>query len=186
MIGIYKITNKINQKIYIGLSRNIEKRWKEHKNIAFNIKSPQYNKHLYKAIRKYGIENFEFTVLEECLENELSQKEIYYIKQFNSFLEGYNETTGGEFYDNPLKGENHFNHKLKVQDIIDIRIRYNNLERKKEVYNLYKNKINFTGFHKIWIGETWKDIIPEVYTDFNIHYHKHNTGNEGSLNERAN
>lgn len=75
MVGIYKITNKINQKIYIGQSVNISKRWTAHRNGAFNPNNNQYNTPLYKAIRKYGIENFTFEVLEECGINELDIKE---------------------------------------------------------------------------------------------------------------
>ena len=60
MIGIYKITNKINQKCYIGQSIHIEKRWKEHVNLAQTGETL-----LYKAFRKYGIENFIFEIIEE-------------------------------------------------------------------------------------------------------------------------
>lgn len=97
MIGIYKITNLINKKIYIGQSENIERRWKEHRNRPFQKKSSQYETPLYKAIRKYGINNFTFEILEECKKEELDSKEIYYIKFFDSHNEknGYNLTDGG-------------------------------------------------------------------------------------------
>lgn len=90
-------------------------------------------------------------------------------------------TTGGE--DNI--GDSHPNHKLTEKDIIDIRIRYNNLQRKKEVYEIYKDRIGETGFGKIWKGETWKHIMPEVYTPENKEFHLHNTGNKGSSNGRS-
>ena len=66
MIGIYKITNKINGKCYIGQSINIKQRWKGHRKDAFWLNGPDYQYPLYKAIRKYGIENFSFEVIEEC------------------------------------------------------------------------------------------------------------------------
>ena len=50
---------------------------------------------LYNAIRKYGIENFSFEVIEECLEKELDEKEVSYIEEYNSYYGGYNSTLGG-------------------------------------------------------------------------------------------
>jgi group I intron endonuclease len=66
VIGIYKITNSINGKVYIGLSTNIEKRWNKHRSVMTNPKERNYKYPLYCAMRKYGIENFTFEVLEEC------------------------------------------------------------------------------------------------------------------------
>ena len=54
--GIYKITNKITQKIYIGSSKNIRKRWKAHRTLLNREK--HYNEHLLAAYKKYGKENF--------------------------------------------------------------------------------------------------------------------------------
>lgn len=85
MIGIYKITNKINGKIYIGQSNNIERRWGEHRN-----KYKTENTNLYKSMRKDGIENFDFSVEEICSLSELDEKEQYYINFYNSATEGYN------------------------------------------------------------------------------------------------
>ena len=67
MKGIYKITNKLNNNCYIGKSIDIERRFKEHKTHAFYKKerNREWNKVLYRAIRKYGLENFSFEVLEE-------------------------------------------------------------------------------------------------------------------------
>lgn len=96
MIGIYKITNKINNKCYIGQSKNISKRWKNHKNSAYNPNEKSYNYPLYRAFRKYGLENFSFEILEECSIKDLNQKEKYYINKFNSFFNGYNLTLGGD------------------------------------------------------------------------------------------
>lgn len=83
LIGIYKIENLINGKIYIGQSIDIERRWKEH---------CSKNKSLIgKAITKFGQENFSFEILEECEKNSLNKKEIFYIQKFNSLVpNGYN------------------------------------------------------------------------------------------------
>lgn len=94
MIGIYKITNKINGKCYIGQSINIEQRLKNHK-------SSKVDKPLYRAFKKYGIENFTFEILEQCKREELNEKEIKYIEIYNSTTDGngYNLEHGGEFKD---------------------------------------------------------------------------------------
>ena len=88
--GIYKIVNKINNKVYIGQSINIEKRIKKHKYNALikNIKHP-----LYDSIRKYSIDNFEFIILEEIKDiNELDLRELYWINHYksNDLNYGYN------------------------------------------------------------------------------------------------
>lgn len=179
MIGIYKITNNINKHCYIGQSIHIEKRWEEHKN-KYNWQR-ESNKLLYLAFQKYGLENFTFEIIEECNQEQLNIKEQYWIDYYDSYKNGYNLTCGGE----TNFGENHPGHKLTEQDIIDIRTRYANLERKKNVYLLYNQRIGESGFNKIWKGETWKNIMPEVYTKENKDFHAHNTGNFGSQNGRS-
>lgn len=91
MIGIYKITNKINGKCYIGQSINIKERFYGHK-------SSENNKYLKNAFKKYGIDNFVFEVIEECKMEELNEKEIYYIKLYKSANRkyGYNLSLGGQ------------------------------------------------------------------------------------------
>ena len=101
MCGIYKITNKINQKCYIGQSIDIKRRWRSHKNDAAKIDYP-----LYLAFHKYGIENFSFEVIEECDRDKLNEREIYWIEYYNSYYQGYNQTLGG----------NAFSHIVKISD----------------------------------------------------------------------
>ena len=62
--GVYKIINKINKKIYIGSSKDISKRWNEHKSSFINKK--HHSKHLQRSIEKYGIDNFVFEVICYC------------------------------------------------------------------------------------------------------------------------
>lgn len=94
--GIYMIQNKVNGKIYIGQSVNIEDRWADHKsglNGGYHI-----NKHLKNAWNKYGESNFEFTVICECEENQLNTMEEYYIFELMVYdpRVGYNKTYGGD------------------------------------------------------------------------------------------
>jgi len=91
MIGIYKITNNINGKYYIGKSKDIEKRWNEYKWKVHNI-------HLKNAIEKYGFENFNFEIIEICSTEDLNVKEKYYIDIFKArdHQIGYNIAVGGD------------------------------------------------------------------------------------------
>lgn len=103
MIGIYKIVNQINKKVYIGQSVDIEARWKKHKNTYKNQNAHEYNYHIYRAMRKYGVENFTFEIIEECTASELDDKEKYWIKYYDSYKNGYNETEGGNYARHPMK-----------------------------------------------------------------------------------
>ena len=95
MAYIYKITNDINQKIYIGKTEySIEKRFQEHCHDAF--KRQLESRPLYAAIRKYGVEHFHVEMLEECSIQQLNEREIYWIELLGSFKYGYNATKGGD------------------------------------------------------------------------------------------
>lgn len=90
--GIYALINIETLEEYIGKSINIEGRWLDHKNNA--IKGIDY--HIYRAIRKYGWEKFDKHIIEECLEDELNDKEIYWIETLDTYKHGYNMTIGGD------------------------------------------------------------------------------------------
>ena len=74
MCGIYKIENLINGKIYIGKSVDIDNRIRNHKSESFNPISNAYDTAIHRAIRKYGIDNFSFEVVEECNRDDLNKK----------------------------------------------------------------------------------------------------------------
>lgn len=93
---IYKITNKINKKIYIGQTvRPLKRRWSEHCKSAFKKDG---NSTLYRAMNKYGIENFKITIISTCENMEqMNHREKYYIKLFNTLSpNGYNLMSGGK------------------------------------------------------------------------------------------
>lgn len=88
----YSITNKINNKIYIGQSIHCYERFKQHRNSLKKCGA------IYRAFEKYGIENFKFDILEECDRDQLDNLESYYIKLFNTISLEYrysNLNSGG-------------------------------------------------------------------------------------------
>ena len=112
MIGIYKIENKINGKVYIGQSKDINKRWIEHKSNLNNNRHP--NKKLQNAWNSYGKDNFDFTVLEECDNNIINDREIYWISYYDSSNRelGYNLSTGGEASSKGMRFSNEQKEKM--------------------------------------------------------------------------
>lgn len=95
IIGIYCITNNTNNKKYIGQSKDIHKRWGIH--IHLLNKGKHDNGHLQNAWDKYGELNFSFSIIEECREEHLDEKECYYISKYNTIdgKFGYNLQCGG-------------------------------------------------------------------------------------------
>lgn len=94
---IYKISNDINDKLYIGKTLyTIERRWYQHKNNAKNRKDLKHLP-LYSAMNKYGVEHFKIEEIEEVTnEKELSAREQYWIKFYNTYNYGYNASIGGD------------------------------------------------------------------------------------------
>ena len=93
--GIYKITNILNNRCYIGQSVNIADRWKQHAKCGLGIDTPAGNK-LYKAMMEDGLHNFAFELIEQCPKNELNEKEKFYIELYQSKEYGYNGTGGNK------------------------------------------------------------------------------------------
>ena len=133
--GIYLIENKITKEKYIGKSIDISRRWIEHK-IKHSTLNKEYDKPLYRAFRKYGIENFNFKIVEECLPEELNDKEIYWIEKYDTYHSGYNCTVGGDG-NVSLKGEKHPKCQISEKIVIEIRKKYEQHFRKKDVYKQY-------------------------------------------------
>lgn len=241
---VYKITNNINNKIYIGITNDYKRRWREHKG--------KHNKNsvISKAIHKYGEQNFSFEVLYSGLSIEdANQKEIELIQQYNSLIpNGYNISSGGgvqkgsengrakltkeqaqyildnrnqpmyvlyeqfneiltysafkkiyhhqtytdlstdvEEYPHNIEYSAQFTSggKLDYPDIISLRQRYANIEYWEDVYkdyqDLYPDKWTFW---QIYVGDKFKLVMPEVFSEINKKKHKA-LGKNGDKNGRA-
>ena len=92
---IYKATSTISNKVYVGCTRfSLEKRIKSH----IKYYNFCHNRHFYHAIKKYGVSDFEWEILENNIKTttQLHVRETYWIKKLDSFHNGYNMTEGGE------------------------------------------------------------------------------------------
>ena len=158
---IYKITNKINGKVYIGLTTvPLKERWRNHV-----VSVGRVNRPLYNSMKKYGIENFIVEEIDRTDDfEELGKLERKYINEYDSTnpKNGYNLTLGGE--SNQLDGNPRA--RLTVNDIKDIRVIYSECKIGcKDCWELYSDRISYSAFEKIYEGTTWRAIMPEVYTD---------------------
>ena len=135
--GIYKVTNKINGKVYIGQSVDIGKRWRQHMTAKDDI-------YFHKAIQKYGVENFQWEIIEKCKKKDLDERESYWIEYYDSYNKGYNCTKGGEGVSG---GEDHPRWKGGVSSDPEYNKQYYeaNKEKRKEYYETNKNKIKEKG-----------------------------------------
>ena len=96
--GIYCIENKINQKKYIGQSKDISERWVKHVRDLNN--GVHHNIHLQASWDKYGEKNFDFKIIKACKPLYLNRFEKIYINIYDTYNNGYNMTTGGDI--NPM------------------------------------------------------------------------------------
>lgn len=147
---IYKITNLINNKVYIGLTtKSLTYRWGRHLTEGKNLKN---QKPLYRAIRKYGESNFQVEEIDSAPNiKTLGELERYYIKYFNSKDPkfGYNLTSGGEHNQwdaNPSS-------KLSYEEVVQIRKIYASQESTlAECYKTFSNKISQSGLRRFGKG----------------------------------
>ena len=178
--GIYKISR--NNKIYIGQSKDILGRWDGHIKQALKESN---NSEMHRTMHKH-LSEFTFEIIELVKGKEkLNEREIYWIKHFNSFKNGYNQTHGGDGAWEDFKGEKHHNCKTSENIVKEIRILYNEKKlTKREVYGKYKNMVNKRAFDKIWDFSTWKHIYPEFQNKENALWHTTHFNFSGNGNPR--
>lgn len=141
MTGIYKFTNKINGKSYIGQSVDIKRRHKEHRT------RKDENSLFHEAISEYGFDNFDFSVIEICDIKDLNSKEIYYINKYNTlFPNGYNASEGG-----------HHGHPMGLSSTDDVSsiislLRYTNMSNIEigSLFNVSDQTISDINNGRIW------------------------------------
>ncbi len=161
--GIYKITNIKNGKVYIGQSIDIEERWRQHKKDC-----NRRNQNLYLAFRKYGLDSFYFEVLEETIpdRNLMAERESYYIHQYDSIKNGYNESE-------PELSVGILNRLLTDEEVLQIRTERFKGSKWQDTYAIVDNKITAGGFMSIWNGVGYPHILKELYTEENLSKLRH-------------
>ena len=158
-IGIYSIRNNLNNKIYIGQSVHIERRWVEHC-------LPSSKSVISMAIKKYGKENFTFQILEECKLVELDRLEKEYMQKYNSFIpNGYNimQSIGNhqtQWIENSLSQEKFY---FLVEDLLNSNLTFEELANKYSICTRTITRINhgYVHHHEEWeypLRDTKRDI----------------------------
>lgn len=161
----------MNHKKYVGQAVDYHRRIKEHKNRYKSNDLKSQRSYLYRAMRKHGIENFCFSVVQECSVEELNTLEKLYIKKYKSFENGYNMTEGGQ-NDRPNK-------KLQEKDVVFLRELYNSKTElfQRDIWeDFFKEKVTFNYFRELWRGYTWQDVMPEVFTEENKKFYQSKVG----------
>lgn len=150
---IYKFTNKINGHCYIGQTNNLQKRYNGHKSESFNPKVSGYWLPLHCAIRKYGIDNFTYEVIEEIADGEsqdfINEREKYFIQYYHSLKDenGYNVTLGGDGCPRPPLSYEEKLERSKLftgEEIKDIQKRLINDEEYDDIEKIYAPKLKRT------------------------------------------
>lgn len=167
---VYKITNNINNKSYIGITNNYKKRWNNEKS---NPKNPARQQVITRAISKYGKENFTFEILYSNLTiEEACQKEQELICEYDTLIpNGYNVDKGGTYrpHGQPQFGEKNGNAILTDEEALYIK---NN--RDKPMYVLYEefnDKISYDAFKKCYKHQTYTHLpITKAEYPYNMEF----------------
>lgn len=147
MIYIYIYTNKINGHQYVGQTNNLQLRYNGHKSDSYNKNSHSYNYPLHSAIRKYGLENFKFEVVEEVeTREEANEREKYWINELNSHISkgGYNITFGGDGHEREKLTWEELKEKGKLfngNEIEDIQQRLIREEKYDDIMKIYEPRL---------------------------------------------
>lgn len=157
--SIYKITNLINGKIYIGQARIPNERFSEHRRNYKSIEEKYKNVKLYQAMRKYKIENFSFEIIEKDVKN-YNEREKYWISYYHSYIgdpqcNGYNMTPGGDAFSLYCKGETHYNSNHTEKEIKEL---INLIQNTNISFQELAKRFNYkdvSNIRKINIGEAW-------------------------------
>lgn len=157
---IYKITNRLNGKVYIGQTRySLEHRMAQH----FRRADAGDNTHLYQAIRKYGRDAFEFCILCRAYsKDELNRLETFYIQQYDSIKTGYNMVDGGD---------------NNVMDLPGVKATHDATMRSEEV----RQKLSQTMKRKVRNGELFTEEHRRHLSEAAMGNHNGGTGDTRSL-----
>ena len=197
--GIYCIKNTLNNKYYVGRSNNIYKRWRQHKKQLAD--GDHVNKHLQSAVDKYGIDNFEFSILEIVEEDCLNEREQHWIKTLSAFGEnGYNSTAGGEGTQGYKWTDTVKNVHCKRVVNVNSGIVYESLNYAQEITGIHSTSISscamnkrrfagvINGVPQVWMFEQeyMSSTVEELTDKLHVAYHQLRNGrSESQSNSRS-
>lgn len=154
--GIYKITNRVNGKFYLGRSKDIEKRKSQHFHALMSESREHINNHLQNAFNKYGRDAFVFEVIELVDESNAVEREQYYLDTLTPWDQtiGYNisrSAKGGS-----VSGEEHPGSLLTEDQVAEIKINLMTGEKHRDISERYEVTIGTISL--IWRGERWNGV----------------------------
>lgn len=162
MAFLYKITNTITNKCYIGwTSKTVDQRWNQHITDALNFRD---NRKFYNAIRKYGKDSWQIETLSEVESNdEAKTKEIELIEQFQSYSRGYNATRGGDGNNGIIMSLE--SNEARSRALKGIPKNYDRMKGKSHSEET-KEKISkaHKGMKKPWVNHTKEQIFKRALT----------------------
>lgn len=154
---IYKFINTITNKVYIGLTtKTFQRRYNSHKSSAFLPYVKHYNCKFYRSIRKHGWDIFKWEIIDNAdTEQELKDKERYWISFYDSFRNGYNMTLGGDGTSG-IMGEKHGQAKLTEDDVKRIKIALINGISQHDISSAYE--VGQTMIANISTNHNWAHV----------------------------
>lgn len=155
---IYKITNNINNKVYIGKTTKERPtdRFSQHRYLANHPEQDNSNSILYIAMRKCGIDNFSFEIIEKIEDSLLNEREKYWIKKNNSMSpNGYNLTEGGEGTKGYSRIQSQEEKEQKSQKMLE---HWKNNPQKREEYSKRTSQL--------WENEEYRQKVTESNKKF--------------------
>lgn len=144
--GIYCFVSKINGKRYIGSSNNVYRRNIEHRCMLKNNR--HFNTHLQRHVKKYGgVSCLDWIILELCELSELNEREIYWVKFYNSHKKGFNATAGGKIIGtSPIEQKRYDFINIDTQElfenktVIELTEKINKRQTGSSIYNMVRGK----------------------------------------------
>ena len=174
--SVYKITNKLTGKSYIGITKNFDRRLKEHFRISYNKNSKNYETKFYQAIRKHGPHNFNYSIIYQSFDlMHIRDMEIHFILQENSYIEGYNSTPGGDGKGTEVSQET----KQKLRKVLKGIKRSNEFKENRRQYMLSEKNPMLNSTHSI---ETRK-ILSIKKTNYNNKCSWYNNGEKNTFTD---
>lgn len=169
MSYIYKISNDINDLVYIGQTTcSINNRFKQH---YYDRK--EINNKFHKAINELGIEHFRIEIIEECSNEQLDERERYWINYYNSYKNGYNSKDGGQnslIKTNPEQCIQYYlenkDNKTLTQITNELGVGTNNLRELLQEKGV-RNKKTYYNFNE-WTNEEKENIILDIKNGMSI------------------